>query len=590
MTDEPADLLLDERELREALRPARPEPDDFARRLSERIGELEEREEEKRAKFFHAPRGLQWAASLLPPGVLPTAVLFSGAAGKKLSLKFLPALAAMPAISVGMILLTFVGALRAAFRRSPDGTRAPATPADEVMRAWWERNRWYAILSVVLLLGLIAVKHTETVVVALLASMLVAGLLTAELARNGLIQRRAVGRMAVGLVGGLGFYSLGLHGFLDLHGVRGYAINGVLIAGAAVCAWLSGLTGLEAIRRRIADPIPMKHPDRVTLFCLRCMSVAIATVSLVFAALLLWTAVATVLPNPPRRSELVEYVQGFAPDANGKSLELYGRVAARLEEDGQPWPRFPASVGKPPSEDPDALAVWFARSPARMEELADSFDLQAVLARPTFATGSLEAPSLLAWIRLERGTDEERDALARKLIASLPEAEEYRALSTTRSIASRLEELGRLAELDGERDRIHDMLREGWLAQGQDGAGFVPSAEFKGRRFLPPPPRADGSTTADAIWLMGRFGVPEEIDLERLRAGIEIRRMDALALGSLDTEGSVLSGLSHLDLQDFYSRSTWTTYFIDRRYMLGALLLVTLCLILVASAPREEPA
>ena len=56
---------------------------------------------------------IRWAASVVPPGVIAGAVTMAGVTGKKVGMKAVPGLMAIPAVALLMIALTFFGGMRA---------------------------------------------------------------------------------------------------------------------------------------------------------------------------------------------------------------------------------------------------------------------------------------------------------------------------------------------------------------------------------------------------------------------------------------------------------------------------------------------
>ena len=94
-----------------------------------------------------AAGGLSWAAGLLPPmllskgaskAVLGVGTAAASKAGTKLTLKAVPALAAMPVFTLLMIAATLVYAIRGQLGLSGDGAqRTDELEAESAVRAWW---------------------------------------------------------------------------------------------------------------------------------------------------------------------------------------------------------------------------------------------------------------------------------------------------------------------------------------------------------------------------------------------------------------------------------------------------------------------
>ena len=153
------DALTDD--LEAALAPRRTEPEAFGAGVRERIRRAEGAEvAEGGAEPLRLERqpelepvaagGLSWAAGLLPPmllskgaskAVLGVGTAAASKAGTKLTLKAVPALAAMPVFTLLMIAATLVYAIRGQLGLSGDGAqRTDEREAESAVRAWWGRN------------------------------------------------------------------------------------------------------------------------------------------------------------------------------------------------------------------------------------------------------------------------------------------------------------------------------------------------------------------------------------------------------------------------------------------------------------------
>ena len=145
MTNE---TLIDERSLREALRPLRPEPDGFEDAVREKI----EARAERLAVLEDSPF-LRQAAALLPPGIAP--MMPVAVAGKKVFAQAAATLFAMPVLVLAMTGITFVAGLRSLRRLDAqrlDDERAVARAA-----RWWRAHPLGVLtaVSIFLILGVV---------------------------------------------------------------------------------------------------------------------------------------------------------------------------------------------------------------------------------------------------------------------------------------------------------------------------------------------------------------------------------------------------------------------------------------------------
>ena len=122
---------LDPGRLREALAPERPDPDAFLAGVRERVARPQgaSASESRRLSLARLPQRWRWAASILPPGVLP----FVAGSGVKLSWKAIPGLAVLPGLAGVMVLASFVGGVRHLRRLDTDAR--PTKREDEKPRS-----------------------------------------------------------------------------------------------------------------------------------------------------------------------------------------------------------------------------------------------------------------------------------------------------------------------------------------------------------------------------------------------------------------------------------------------------------------------
>ncbi len=238
--DDERDLLSDD--LAAALAPRRPDPEAFAAGVQERIRRADGQEASAEAdteplRMDRRPEpvltgGLSRVAGLMPPMLLSKgaskAVLGAGTAaasktGAKLTLKAVPALAAMPLFTLLMIAATFAYAIRGQLALTGDGVqRTDEAEAASAIRAWWVRNIVPTLIMSLLLLTAFAFDPSEFfedgVVLLILAAALVAAAQLRGLSAVGLASRKQVGRQMGGLLMLVFSIALQSQQFLDVPG------------------------------------------------------------------------------------------------------------------------------------------------------------------------------------------------------------------------------------------------------------------------------------------------------------------------------------------------------------------------------------
>ena len=586
--------------MREALAPARPDPSAFQRGVQARIRAREDEARDQIARLANAPEGMRWAASVVPPGFLPAALGSVGFGAKKLSLKAFPSLLALPAISSLMIVLTFVGALRSLRTRATRESSAGSN-SDEILALWWKRNLGKASVVGALVLLLVVFRHPEAAMAIVLVSLAFAALLLAELARHGLAERARVGRFCAKLMGTIGAY--GMFSNPLAAGTRSPRLGCfVLLVGAVLCLFASGILSWAKIRRFVANPIRMKYPDPITVRCLRALTwFGIVTASGVMVVYLGY-AYSFYTPYSPKRARLLAAVEAFAePASSSGTWSMLGPLAKALLDDGGPRPRLENArreiaraleqpdfdnsftcgaairLGLVPREE---LHRW--RTSYRGERL---FEQDGAFIWGPFAR---EAEIRAA---LELGLDPaQRKHLVQRITQSWPAAEQHQALESMQAWSELSELLGDHVSVEARRSSVHDALRAAWRGSyAEDGPGsFAPNpemasdVELQGISDTIVP--SDAAPTLAAVLLMERYGVPDGIDIERLRASLKAEgkrpgRSSSLFKATLDL------ALLRLDALIPRPSATISERLLESRVILGAVLLVAFCVTATLRAP-----
>lgn len=276
--DDERDALTDE--LEAALAPRRPDPEAFGAGVRERIRRAEGAEgAEGGAEPLRLERqpelepvaagGLGWAAGLLPPMLLSKgaskAVLGAGTAaaskvGTKLTLKALPALAAMPLFTLLMIAATLVYAIRGQLGLSGDGAqRTDELEAASAVRAWWGRNLVPTLITAALLVTVFALDPSGFsgdglgLVLLLLASAVAAVAQLRGLSAEGLASREQVGKLMGGFLLFVFGFALQAQQFVDVAGsasssgtlerIAPFLVVPALLLSATLCIGLGKAAG-----------------------------------------------------------------------------------------------------------------------------------------------------------------------------------------------------------------------------------------------------------------------------------------------------------------------------------------------------------
>jgi len=598
-------LLREERELHEAFRPLRPDREAFLAGVERRIAERGERAPERSsappatedpatdglAMNYMAEPGedsvrsiaadverspfLRAAASLLPPGFLPSSVLVM--AGKKLTWKAAPALLAMPAIALAMLVLTFAAALTQVKKLDSSTPSSPFLTQEEIRRWWWS-HRYGAALTFVVLGFAFWFRPADALVGFLLASIGCLALILRRLSAAGFASRLAVGTKCGALLLSLGLYS-GMFGAQSYDGIL-HAIprsaGVVLIAGALVCL-IAACNG---------------HPWRALRKSGQRAAVVLIGLHLVpLVALSLWP----LFVAPWRAGDLRSFVEAgdfslitWPPSARAAlwlreqdvEIDLSG-LATYVEE------RRKTSVllgeGRIAALQLGLLSsdeLWDERqmSSWRRFEVPRGDKLQ------TFQLVGEPKIHLLA--ASGEMTDDERATLTRKALAAWPANDSWMPLHGVRGMVGVLDTLGTADAFEPAVPKLHALLMHLWggTHSGRGGpAGFFPQQPYEFKA-------SNASSTLDAVELMARFGVPDELDGRRVRAWLEGAAKRRFFWRKLPSPDQIRAATA-LDMMRERLPETggdmWRVV-VEERVLIGVLLLVMFCCVATLRAPRSE--
>jgi hypothetical protein len=587
---------VEDRDLYDAFRPLHPEREDFLAGVERRIVERqaaerntdpepaeelpESRSEDDRIRSVESAMDrspfLRAAASLLPPGFLPTSVLV--ATGQKLTLKAAPALLAMPAILLVMFVLTFVGAL---FQVRTLDSSTPSTPflTREEIRSWWWSHRYAVVITLIVLGVAFWFRPADALVGLLLLSLGCLTLILRRLSAAGFASRKAVGVKCGFMLMGIALFSPGLlggHSQESFLSVIPSSSGFVLLAGALVC-FLAACNGRpwQALR---------KPGDG-----------AAAMLIVVHLVPVLVLGMWPVLASPMGADDLRRQVEGgaydlatFRPsmraalwlrrkgvDVDLSALEGHLRKGERVSREDQV---LGMQLGIFASED-------VLRGKERQMESWRRVEIpRGDALRPTELFGD---PRIHVLASSGEMTAEERATLTGKTLAAWPE-DDYAGmpLQSVRGMLDLLDALGTADQFEPLVPRLHALLVRLWIGTHKSGSrpvGFLLREPSKYRL-------SSARSTLDAVLLMERFGVPEGVDGRRVRGWLEGAAKRGLLWQSKPSHKQIQAAIALDVLRDrVESTEAGVGYFlVQQRVLVATLLLVLFCCIATLRAPRSE--
>ena len=559
---ENADTLVAEETLGEALRPVRPEPWDFLEGVRRRITEREDEAGHEPSAF------LKRAAAFLPPGFVPAPLSGAASTGMKLSPKALPILLTLPAVSVVMLGLTFLTALRALTR-----IRGAATLSDregeELLRQWFQRHATPVALVVFTLLGLAQLFSTDIVILLLVVSMVGLVLILARMSRAGLVTRGVLGLQCGGL---LSLYAVGgvfLGSVQEREGLlHPFWVPLVLVAGSVVCSSFA-LLGAARPRRKFR------------------------WVGLVGEVLIAAFLVPPVLVDRTLEVEdHVAFVEAFSFETSPESEE-WQRIARWV------WTTAgPADLSRPAAalhaslDAGESVSSYVLLHAARLDLLREE-DLRALAddhgVRTLLSADSrlhlgeqtlLDVRVLLATRELDEG---ERDHVLSRFLQELPAEDSYKAIHKLRLACELIELLGREESASRLAPLVERVLVAAYRSEG-GRACFVTNPErdanFVSTFF-------HTNVTDDAVDLMAFLGVPPEVDLCAVRRFL-IQAARPLGVFSARYRGDHrVADVTRRKLEADFRLESPTLFetLVSERILLACVLLVALCIVAVGRAP-----
>ena len=601
-----------EAELREALRPYRPDRERFQRAVAQKLATHVAGGTSPRSCAGPAPSGaeldepigegahLSAAASVLPLGVLDPSAAGLPAACLPSSSKGLATTLALPAISLAMLAVAFFGGVRSvlAMRTSAAATREAA---DRAARAWWRQHVWRAVGVLALVLALRWTQPIEALVVVVLGSMVALASVLAQLSRAGAASRATVGLFTANLLAATTGATLvfgALEVGVDNEPWKDPWVTFVLLTGWVACdrigAWNSRWS---ATRRLVAIGLPLLLLGGLAA---RFQSQLVAL----------------------DRERLVAFVDEFdAPVSDVVEWQRFGTIAEWLGRTSSgpldletarqltertlaaPDVRHEPLRASAPAHSLLGAARAGLVSQRAWNSIAEDSEAQRILAHE----GPLLESAITEWlVRAAAATGAPaavRNRLAERLAAAWPAADAPRAVHTMELYAELCAVLERPLTVEPRPGSTRDALEYNWTlsaAAGSTSAGFVMDTtnlehtDADIHRVSP---------TLAAVRLMRRFGVPPGIDLDSVEAflrraatpslveALSPRVFDQLRVQSYRFVAEVaLRELLELRTERALSTrpASASSRVLDHRLLLGALGLVVLCLLATSRAARDE--
>ncbi len=508
--------LIAEDELREALRPLRPDPVGFEAGVRERMRIEQALEETDHLRGLSPPA--RAAAALLPLQLLGGKV---SAAGPPLSAaQKLVGYLAFPAISLFVLLgATVFGAV---------GVRtASAEPVDESLDRkamqtatgnWWKSHKWGAAAVYALTLALMVSRFSGLLFALYILSIGLLVYVVNSLARVGLGNRLIIAQSC-----GLGLMLLGQCalsfgiGDGDIHFIDQRLVGVVLMLGG-----LGVLAGFQ-----VGGDFGQSRLERLA------QRTALAAAAVIIVPLVAWFASPLIWPATPQR--IKAHVESFDAAPFGavswRKWEIVARwtVEAGLHPDLSSARRmldaeiagkqnafilsYAFHVGLIQPDDIHLLRGLDSRRDGLLDQWSRGLE-----AAPILSLGQQDWV-IRALVMQRRLNPQQRDDLAKRLHATMNalSPDTYDALHEALLVTQLLDVIGRPVDPAISGAKVHDLLRAlhttNW-GGFQLAGGFMSSANGR---------VSDEESTAYAVELMQTYGVPEGLDLDWVRSYVRPR-------------------------------------------------------------------
>jgi len=607
-------------ELFEALEDLRPEKDAFRKGVQERIdaagSEGFSGSNGKVHSMSEVPSFARRAAAFFPPVLLPKSIAKLGLGApvaSKMGAKLVPGVVLFPAISILMICFTLLLGLRLVLARPSGPQRQNQREARADTSAWWRRF-WIPVLlvmgaSIWLMFEVPGDAFTLLITISTVAFLGV----YASLSRAGLATRREVGTRA----GAAMFWLVGISMQLAAsprsfgHSLwGGWLVPLVLVIGGSLCLYLGKAGG----DRKGFGLLPVASAlGGVTLGPRRYLlmgGLAIcAIVGLQFIPL--GTKEATpedvrswlsTYEDGSRVEDLDQTVTNFLAAAEAPfDLQTLGRVARERLDRELAQGNFNTLYGS-------AFARLGFLEDQDYRHFVDQRVIDKMLSSTrTFRIGEHVVPAILAHLRFDSFTLEERNLIADKAMATLDPANQYANAEHVQWIVHLFDTLDLSERLDELAPAVDEVLQATWCrtVNGEEAAFSTyrdnierdESGESVEKRLT----FVWGHATSTSVWLMSRFGFPgwmSASDIGALDAYLSDKShyYPRSGISPYDAETASARALLHTtkawaEVQAEVERSRSLTNNLFRlRAVVAAVLLAAFSVLLTWRAPEELPA
>ena len=533
--------LVSEEDLRSLLRPFQTDAAQFEADVMARLQVVSQRQVDD--PLAGVSRLFRSAAAYLPLVVLPgckaTNVLPLGFAGQCLGILAFPAISLFFLIGATVLSLLKISQVRTSTEESGN---APL-PEQEAIRQWWYDNKRGAVAVFLVSLGLAFVGATWILFLAYIVSFGILLIALTSLAKRGLGNRHVVGVSC-----GMGLMFLGQLasfpeiGSREIHFLDQSLISAVLMTGAFLLIMIGHL---NCARNDFAKAL--RWP------------LGLLTAAIV-VPLVTWMSSSIIWPVS--HNQIRKYVEGFERAQNPFILGTGIRTGLM-------------------SSDQSHRLKNYQRSLRSLVDVSDGL--------PPLQITSIEQ---LDWvirtaIAQKDLTLREQNLLAQRLQVTLEKQlseDSYVTLKTLLCVTRLLDLVDHPSSCDPFKERVHQLLKRFHTTHGggfQFAGGFKTYLNWEGGAWLQQPGSLE--STASAIGLMERYGAPEGLDWNWVRAFLRpssYRRPDDKWIAA-----SLLERLDHVP---GITRPTWMEWLYFERTLLAAVLLVGLSLFATLIQPNRQ--
>ena len=595
-------------ELIEALGELRPDAEEFRQGVQDRIDAAKTGDSKTSSVKLNSLAAVspfvRRAAAFFPPVLLPKSMAKLGVGAPvaaKMGTKFMPGALVFPAISVIMVFFTLLIGLKAIFTRPSDQQRQDQEEASFDTSAWWRRY-WLPVglvtaVSIVLMFKMPGDAFTLLITISTVSFLGV----YASLVRAGLATRQEVGKRAGAAMMWLAAFSIQLvtsSRTLDLDVSQGWLVPLLLITGGATCAIIGNPQESSHLKGRTPALIFCGALGIAFILCVKFLGLAEreATTADVRA----WIAG---YEDAERAQDLDQTVTNFYAAGEAPfELEVLGR-AARERLDRELKPGTFNSLYAPP------FARWGFFEDEDYEHYENERVIRDLLSpKKRIINGEHYLPELLAHLRFDSFTLEERSLIADKAIEALDPKDQYANAEDVLWIIHFLDALELSERVHELTPATHEILESTWcrIVSGKEAA-FAPYKESIERD-------EEGAVsetrlsfvwlddTSISVYLMKRMGAPEWLkpnDLTALDAYLwkeshhygmdDISGPYAAAAVSaralLHTLPAWESSRAERELDEYSLKALFRL-----RAVIAAALLVVFSLLLTLRAPKEAQA